>query len=77
MSMVERSNRDRRRAINDLDYFSRRWVERRSHIERRKETGPTQDLHKNLNLTNVLIKTAILVLMVIVLYLVWQIAQGI
>ena len=77
MSMVERSGQDRRRAINDLDYFSRKWVERRSHIERRKEAGSTQDLQKNPNLTNALTKTAILVLMAIAFYLVWQIVQNI
>ena len=77
MGMVERSGRDRRRAINDLDYFSRRWVERRSHIDRRKEIGPTQDLQKNPSLTNTLIKTTILVFMVIAFYLVWQIVQEI
>ena len=77
MGMVERSGRDRRRAINDLDYFSRKWVERRSHKERRRETGSTQDLQKHLNVTDILIKTAILVLMMIAVSLVWQIAQEI
>ena len=75
MSMVERSGHDRRRAINDLDYFSRRWVERRSHKERRKEATPTQIPQKNFNLTDVLIRATILVLTVVAFYLVWQIAR--
>ena len=75
MSMVERSGHDRRRAINDLDYFSRRWVERRSHKERRKGAKPTQVSQKSLNLTDVLITTSILVLTVVAFYLVWQIIQ--
>lgn len=82
MNMVERSGRDRRQAINDLDYFSRRWVERRSYEDRRKEPEPTQELpilggQRNLNLINSLIKTAIAVLMMIAVYMVWQIVQKI
>lgn len=77
MSLVERSGHDRRRAINDLDYFSRRWVERRSQKERRKEPVSTQDTQKSLSFTNALIKTTILSLIVVAIYLVWQIVQKI
>lgn len=82
MSIVQRSGRDRRQAINDLDYFSRKWVERRSYEDRRKAPEATQSpsilgSQKHQKLVNSLIKTAIALLMAIAAYLAWQIVQKI